>query len=90
MTFPYATKSLKAWIIIGEQGPELKHAVKLILQSPIEAIVPSTEKKLHKILVNKIFVMTKLQKFSTTKNCNYTVIFKQIIITAHPLTFKNI
>ena len=34
MPFPYATKALKAWIIriiIGEQRPELKHAVKLIV-----------------------------------------------------------
>ena len=36
MPFPYATKALKGWIIIGEQRPELKYAVKLTVQSPID------------------------------------------------------
>ena len=36
MTFPYTTKAVKAWIITGEQRPEVKHAVKLIAQSPID------------------------------------------------------
>ena len=36
MPFPYATKAVKAWIIIGERRPELKHAVKLIVQSLID------------------------------------------------------
>ena len=41
MPFPYATKAVKAWIIIKEQRPKLKHAVKLIMQSTIDGWLTS-------------------------------------------------